>query len=194
MDLTLVLQYTFGDVFPVRSRNPFVAYPCECGFATCYKVLLRRTVQKRTNTSRLQCPCHGDKPARGSSLVQVFMQKLLMLDSQAIVIWDSNTVPDNPKMSIDATVISGGKCAQFEIDGAHHFLVDNQDVDARKNMAMTRAGRGLMRLHYKDQPEWGKYIAAQLRSPSTTVQGTASYGRSQCGMPGEVAVVKASSG
>ena len=189
-ELTATLQHAFGHIFPIRKGNPFSCYRCDCNIYTCYKVLLHRTTKEKTGTSRLKCPCHysdADKPSAGSSLVQRFMGELLKLG--AIVIWDSHCVPGNGSMSIDATVVCGHKCAQFEVDGSHHFNEEQQEKDRRKNSLMNTAGRGLMRLHYKDINDWGKYIAGHMCDSATTVQCTASYRTWLTGEHGDPTIV-----
>ena len=109
-------------------------------------------------------------------LVQRFMRELLGLDHHVVVIWDSHSVPGNARMSIDATVVRGHRCVQFELDGSHHFTEEQQEKDRRKNLLMIQARRSMMRLDYKDIDAWYKYIARHLlQSSAPAVYCTASY-------------------
>ena len=103
------------------------------------------------------------------------MRELLEIDNSAIVIWDSHSVPGNANMSIDATVLCGHKCVQYELDGSHHFNENQQEKDRYKNLLMMKAGRGLMRLNYNDIDEWDRYILGHMNGSATIVHCTASY-------------------
>lgn len=188
--LTETLAKDFGDIFQGKPRDPFYCFQCDCRSGNCYKVILRRTAQKKAKNWRLTCPFHDPDDPKASSLVTHFMQELMKFDSSARVIWDSSSVPGNRSMSIDATVLCGGRCVQFELDGRQHFCDAQQETDERKNTCMTTAGHALMRLHSDDKSEWGKYIADQLQRPTKGVQCSASYRQWLGGLDGEPTLVK----
>lgn len=192
-EFTEELQHNFGHIFRIKRGDPFYCYHCDCKCPNCYKVLLRRTMLKPAKKSRLTCPAHDPTDAKASSLITHFMEELMKIDCSARVIWDSNTVPGQPKKSIDATVVCGGRCVQFEVDGDQHFRGKQIETDRDKNRALTAAGRGLLRLHYNDKSDWGKYIADHLKRPSTGVQGSASY-KQWAGLDDEPTLVTLGSG
>jgi len=119
--MTLTLQTICGDRFPATSSNPTKCYRCECGFASCYKVMRLRTVQKPSPRSRFQCPAHQTECSKHSKYVKQFVEEVLKIDSSAVIIWDWCCVPGSTHMSIDASVVHGQRCTNFEIDGPQHF-------------------------------------------------------------------------
>lgn len=86
-------------------------------------------------------------------------------------------------MSLDATVLCGlGTtqlwCVSFEIDGAVHFrqgLTHRRQEDAEKDALILAGNTMLMRLHFKDQHVWQKYIRFHIIQARQGVSYTDSY-------------------
>lgn len=175
--MTEVLKRTCPERFTPRHGDPYICYRCDCNSGYCYKVMRYRTVQKPSKT-RFQCPAHNNASAKHSQYVQAFADTLERLDGNLRVIWDWACVPGNAHMSIDATVLCGWRCANFEIDGPVHFC-DRQCIrsnsDAAKEELLLCNGWGLMRLHYMDVKVWGKYVKHHVMGAASCVLCTESY-------------------
>ena len=155
------------------------------------------TVRKSCDQSRFLCPAHDGENKHHSQYVTKFLEALREVDQEAAVVWDWHCVPGDHRMSIDATVIHGDRCSNFEIDGPQHFnarACDRQRTDKNKDARLFTAGWGLMRLHYKDKEEWQHYIRHHMHKPEDTVQCTQSYEQYMVGEAGEPVVVMLESG
>lgn len=167
--------------FEHRHRNPLIAFRCDCNSGHCYKVMRYRTMQKRSAASRLRCPAHQKCPTH-SEHVENFAHIAIGLNSNIRFVWDMKCFPGDAHRSIDAIVLSGyGRacwCSCFEIDGSIHFsanLTCRDDRDAQKDQKILDVGCGLMRLHYKDDDVWEKYISLHMLKPDTGLRYTDSY-------------------
>ena len=86
-------------------------------------------------------------------------------------------------MSIDATVLCGFGgahiwCSSFEIDGAGHFkqsLTDRNEEDKQKDKLLNASNEPVMRLHYRDQHAWERYIYMHITQPRSGISYTESY-------------------
>lgn len=97
-------------------------------------------------------------------------------------------------MSIDASVVHGQKCTNFEIDGPQHFKAQKclrNDADTQKDLKLTNAGWGAMRLHHKDKSEWHRYILHQMHTDGKKLLCTESYKPYLIGDHGEPTVIEA---
>lgn len=96
-------------------------------------------------------------------------------------------------MSIDASVVHGQRCTNFEIDGPQHFkekkCVRNY-ADTQKDVQLANAGWGVMRLHHKDKTEWQKYIKHQMHTGGRQLLCTESYKAYLIGDHGEPTLVE----
>lgn len=139
-------------------------------------------MQQRSKKSRLLCPAHQWECSSHSQHVQTFAHSVYALNEHARIVWDWKCFEGDNKTSIDATVLSGVGgllwCACFEIDGSVHFfdnLTGRKDTDAAKDQKMIDRRWGLMRLHYKDQDLWHRYIRLHLIKHHTGLRLTDSY-------------------
>lgn len=86
-------------------------------------------------------------------------------------------------MSLDATVLCGlgttqPWCVSFEIDGSVHFrqgLTQRRQQDADKDALLLAGNCMLMRLHFKDQHVWDRYIRFHIMQARPGVRYTDSY-------------------
>ena len=180
--MTTLLMMAVPDRFHYKRRNPQIAYQCDCGSGYCYKVLRLRTMQASCETSRLLCPAHQLECATVSDHVKAFAQSAYAINNHCRIVWDWKCFEGDKHMSIDATVLSGMGgllwCACFEIDGSthfHHNLTAREDPDEAKDQRMIQRRWGLMRLHYKDQDVWHKYIILHLMKHHPGLRLTDSY-------------------
>lgn len=105
---------------------------------------------------------------RSSALVKTFAAAVWQSFPSASIIWDWNCLRGAPRMSIDATVICGQGCAQFEIDSGIHFqnnLVNRQRSDDSKDIYICQQQLCVLRLHFRDQDRWNEYIVKHVNHP-----------------------------
>ena len=118
------------------------------------------------------------KSGRQSSHVQAFADAVWDAHRDATIIWDWNCIANDSRSSIDATVICGQGCVQFEIDGAGHFLnnlTNRKREDELKDQFLNEQGLCVLRLHFRDQDRWGQYIERHLCTARPMTQYTESY-------------------
>lgn len=180
-ELTEQLKRIAPDRFVQRANNPLTAYRCECNSGYCYKILRLRTIQKRSMAPRLRCPA-CQECATHSTHVRVFAETVRTVNNNIRIVWDWKCFVGDAHRSIDATVLcglgAGSWCACFEIDGSVHFsanLTSRKDCDIEKDQQIETRRWGLMRLHYKDEDVWHKYIKLHLLKPNTGICYTDSY-------------------
>ena len=177
-DVQHKLETLCPERFPASRSNQIKCYRCDCGHKACHKVMRRSTVRKKADRSRFQCPVHVDGYPTNSSYVAIFAENMKRIDPTARIIWDWRCFPKRKNMSIDATVLHGHKCSNFEIDGEGHFNereCTREAPDHKKDIEVYNCGCGLMRLHYKDRYCWEKYIRHHLACPKGSMQCTPSY-------------------
>lgn len=192
-DMAGTLLARCGGRFTENRDNPSMCYRCDCGYHNCYKVLKLKTVHKATRRSRFLCPAHQRRCSNYSKYVKHFAEAVLKVDSSAAIVWDWNCVPQNKRMSIDATVVHGDQCTSFEIDGPQHFNEKNctrSDIDAQKDKMVMNCRWSLMRLHHKDKNDWHEYIKQHMHTSACKVVCTASYTNYLTGDHGEPTVIK----
>lgn len=193
-DITQALKKICPERFPESKTNPSLGYRCDCSHQACHKVMRRATVQKKSKRSRFQCPAHAPGHPNYSKYVRLFAAKIKKIDHHAKIIYDWRCIPRRKNMSIDATVLRGDKCTNFEIDGEHHFNekeCTRDELDEVKDREISELGCGLMRLHYKDRDQWEQYIRHHLASPQHSMQCTPSYAQYMVGNPYDPVVLNA---
>lgn len=191
--LTDTLRLAFPAVF--APSKAYLCFRCGCNGGKCLRVLQENSAKRsmqRNGHLKLSCPQCADgaqngqncsKP-RSSGHVHAFAKAVWSLVPDAQIIWDWNCVLADARMSVDATVMHGHRCSQYEIDGAHHFsdrLANRASIDSRKDAYMTQQGLCVLRLHYRDQNSWVRYIEQHIRQPKPFVQYTKSYKHCLCG-------------
>lgn len=198
-DITRAADEVITDRLQRAVRSPFErrpaaarprCFPCMCHTRRCYRCMLPKSALRsaqRSGTLALVCPVctvHADengrsrKRARHSSHVAAFAAAVWARYPRAVIVWDWNCLVSDSKMSIDATVLSGHGCAQFEVDGGVHFednLANRRQQDAVKDQYICEQKLPVLRLHYSDQALWDKYIVKHVTSPQLGVQYTQAY-------------------
>lgn len=198
-DITRAADLVLTDRLQRAVRSPFerraaaarpLCFPCMCRTERCYRCMLPKSALRsaqRAGTLDLACPVcdqHGDengphtKRGRHSSHVAAFAATVWALYPRAVIVWDWNCVVNDSKMSIDATVLSGHGCAQFEVDGGVHFehnLANRTRKDVLKDEYICEQKLPVLRLHYRDQNSWVKYIVKHVTSTEPGVQYTQAY-------------------
>lgn len=141
--LTAELKTALPTLFKQEAHR-YMCFPCGCATGYCFRVMRIDSAMKslqRRGRLRLPCPLcdqnSGDAgTGRSSSHVTAFAAIVRDSAPTAKIIWDWNCILASTRMSIDATVWCGQRCAQFEIDGSNHFvnnLTSRQESDAEKD-------------------------------------------------------------
>lgn len=180
--MTQLLQFVCPERFDSRKDDRLICYRCDCNTGYCFKVMRDKTVQKASKKSRFHCPAHGESQ-RSSTHVAAFADILQAMDCNLRVVWDWACVPANHRMSIDATVLCGVGgvhvwCSSFEIDGAGHFqqsLTDRAQRDKDKDKLLNASNEPVMRLHFRDQHVWNRYIKMHISQLHSGISYTESY-------------------
>ena len=189
--LTAELKRALPALFAHESpKSVYMCFPCRCGDKMCHRVMLLDSAMKsaqRKRHTRLPCslcdqnqvisPGEARNPS-ASSHVEVFAGIVKQKFPDAKVIWEWNCIAADTSMSIDATVLCGYGCAQFEIDGSTHFsdkIANRSELDKTKDGYMCQQRLCVLRLHHKDQDEWAEYIEQHIKHPQQLVHYTKSY-------------------
>lgn len=182
--LTAALKRALPAAFP---RDNYLCFPCTCQSTRCFRCMQLssavRTAQ-RAGVLDMACPvCDAEndgsnKRGRSSKHVKAFADAVWQCFPSAAIIWDWNCLQAAPRMSIDATVLCGQGCAQFEIDSGIHFqhnLVNRSRNDEVKDTLICQQQLCVLRLHFRDQERWKQYIVKHVNHPQPNIQYTQAF-------------------
>lgn len=146
-----------------KAAEKLLVLRADCTNPLCH-VAVQDKSATRAGNSCSKCPAHGSSSKR-SSLVAHFHTIIERVGCADAIIYDWHDVPEDPRASIDATVVCGDKWTRFEIDGCQHFEnsgTSRKASDYKKDSILKRWKKGLMRLHYLQTERWQEYIVWAL--------------------------------
>ena len=164
-------------------RRRVHCFACTCSSKKCFRCMQQHSAIKaydRAHCYKMICPncVDGGGIGRASSHVRAFSAAVWQVFPTACIVWDWNCLKHDSSVSIDATVLSGHGCAQYEIDGSGHFfdnLTNRQTKDETKDKLINDQQLCVLRLHFRDQEQWAEYIKMHMYTRRPCVQYTRSY-------------------
>ena len=166
----------------ILAGNGWHVMCCSCAHNNCYRVLkadsIRKQLQRANGKDPLSCPAyvpHRLMCKTFSPYVVTFYAILMQQCPGAMIVWDWHDVPQHHRYHFDATVFEPPlqlSHAGFEIDGPCHFRQnygDGRQQDKQKDAVFNQAGVPMLRLHARDQHQWGmKMQGFMVQKPAGT--------------------------
>jgi hypothetical protein len=174
--MTLAVKRACRDPKDALAHAERLTFRCACNTGRCFKAMRVQSVL-RAKTVQMHCPGH-EASATHSSFTEAFADVIYAADSKALTVWDLHCVAGEPRMSVDACVLSGQRWHCFELDGPGHFYsngTSRPEQDIRKDAVMNDAGMRMLRLHHRDKADWPEYVHQFLQSDSSCVWYTKAY-------------------
>ena len=116
------LVHTQNPIHVIPYPNYRVVLRASCGYRNCFRVVtvahLRRALLE--NKDCLRCPAHQQDSRTYSIWVRRFMDMVLALGVNSVMIHDWKDVPTRSDMHWDLVMFLNGRAFRFEIDGPVH--------------------------------------------------------------------------